>query len=145
MKFNKGQTLIEVLVAFGIAVTLVSVITVTVIFALSSTQFSKNKSLATQYAQEGMEIARRIRDAGKLPRVNKAYCFFKESGKDTLTSRIEEHCVAIEGSSFIREVFIGVEFSGCHPLMEVRVAVFWSDNKCGSSVYCNKTEITSCL
>ncbi|MBI3069818.1 MAG: hypothetical protein HYY87_00750, partial [Candidatus Levybacteria bacterium] len=58
-KVQKGQTLIEVLLALGTAVVVLSATVVAVLSALNNAQFSKNQSLATQYAQEGMEVMRK--------------------------------------------------------------------------------------
>lgn len=62
MKNEQGQSIIEVVVAIAIValvlVALVSAVTV----AIRNATFSKNKSVATKYVNEGMEAVRSIRD-----------------------------------------------------------------------------------
>src|SRR5574342_63826 len=58
----KGQTLIEVLVALAVAVVVVSAITITSISSLSNVQLVKDQDHALKYAQEGIEIVRKIRN-----------------------------------------------------------------------------------
>lgn len=67
MKKQRGQTLLETLLALGVCVIILSAITVIVISSLNSTQFTKRQNLASQYAQEGMEVVRKIRDSGGWP------------------------------------------------------------------------------
>lgn len=143
---EKGQTLIEVLAAFGIAVSLVSVITVTVIFALSTAQSGKNKNLATQYTQQGMELVRRLQDAGELQsKDDGTYCL--NIGRSTLTSKGGlPNCVA-DANSFIREVIISSgASSSCGQARQIKVMLKWSDNKCRQdNLYCHVAETISCL
>lgn len=142
---SKGQTLIEVLAAFGIAVSLVSAITVTVIFALSTTQFGKNKNLATQYAQQGIEVVRRMQDSGQLKDVaDGTQCL--NIGRNILSTKTSVECPA-DASSFVREVTIrSGTGSSCYPSKQIILTLKWSDNKCTQdNLYCHKTEITSCL
>ena len=63
MKYQIGQTLIEVLVALGAAIIVATAITVAIISALNNAQFTKNQNLANQYAGQAMEIVRQLRDS----------------------------------------------------------------------------------
>ncbi len=141
----KGQTLIEVLVAFGVAITIVSAITVSVLFALSNTQFSKNQHLATQYAQQGMEVIRQKRNNGET---------FAETtqclviGTTQITAKTGLWCPAGQNIPFLREVaFSNDSADNCGQTQQVEVAVFWADNKCTSETdpYCHKVHLISCL
>jgi len=59
---SKGQTLVEVLLAVGVA-TLVRIgLTGAVTVSLRNAQFARNQALATKYAQEGIEKVRAYRD-----------------------------------------------------------------------------------
>ena len=60
---EKGQTIIEVLVALGASVAIIAAVTIAVTSALSNSLYNKNQNLATQYAQQGMEIMRQMRDS----------------------------------------------------------------------------------
>lgn len=59
---KKGQTILEVLIALGVGIVILSSIVLVVLVSLSSAKFARDQSLATQYAQEGMEVVRVIRD-----------------------------------------------------------------------------------
>lgn len=61
---SKGQTLIEVLVALGVGVAVLLAVTNAVLSSLTGSDFGRNQSLATQYAQQGMEVVRNIRNSG---------------------------------------------------------------------------------
>ena len=78
---SEGQTLIEVLAAFGVAVVLVSAIAIAVTTGLSNTTFSKNQNLATQHAQEGVELVRQMRnnDYSAFDAFSGNYCLDKNS------------------------------------------------------------------
>jgi type II secretory pathway pseudopilin PulG len=53
---QKGQSLIEALVALGAAVIIVSAITIAVITAVSNSDFAKYQNLATGFAQQGIQF-----------------------------------------------------------------------------------------
>ncbi len=62
LRIEKGQSLIEVVVALGVAVAVLVAITSTVLTSLYNSQFSKNQNLATLYGQQGMEIVRDLKN-----------------------------------------------------------------------------------
>jgi Tfp pilus assembly protein PilV len=62
MKKNRGQTIVEIVVALGVLVLVVlALVSVTTVSARNA-QFARNQALATQYAQEGIERIRNCRD-----------------------------------------------------------------------------------
>ncbi|HUS59771.1 MAG TPA: prepilin-type N-terminal cleavage/methylation domain-containing protein [Nevskiaceae bacterium] len=62
MRREKGQSLIEVLVALAVmAIVILALVRVTTVSIRNAT-FAKNRALATKYAQEGMEKVRAYRD-----------------------------------------------------------------------------------
>lgn len=63
---EKGQTLIEVIVAITAGVLVVAALTFAVIFSLRNAKFSQNQNQATKLAQEGLEKVRSIRDRDSL-------------------------------------------------------------------------------
>lgn len=141
----KGQTLIEALVALGAAVIIVSAITIVVISALNNAQFSKNQNLATQFAQQGMEIMRQKRDSswGTFDELEGDYCLNKESNSLTSYGLGCRQNVDM----FIRKVNIDKSSSDCSLATKVTVTVSWSDNKCTShaNLFCHKVELVSCF
>ncbi len=154
---KKGQTLIEVLVALATSVVIASAIITLAIYSLNNTQFSKAQSLATQYAQEGMEIVRSIRDDDYTtyqnlflasPVTKTIYCL--PVGNTNLVppggTTSCDSTSAVNG--FIREIdlTIGTPLTGCsNSVDEVETTVKWTDGKCSANNYCHKVDLISCL
>lgn len=63
---QSGQSLLEVIIALGIAVAIIISFTSATINAVRNAQFAKNQNQATKLAQETIEIIRTIRDQDKL-------------------------------------------------------------------------------
>lgn len=62
MRINQtGETLIELTMAAGLAVLVVSALTITTIIGLRNSQLSQNQAQATKLAQQGIEQVRAIR------------------------------------------------------------------------------------
>jgi len=59
---NKGQTLVEVIVAVGIIVIVLVAVVAGVVQSVRNTRFAKEQATATRYAQETIEWLRRQRD-----------------------------------------------------------------------------------
>jgi type II secretory pathway pseudopilin PulG len=144
----KGQTLIEMVVALGIACIIIIAITAAVISALSGVQFSKNQNLATQYAQEGMEFMHQLRDADYAAFVaksrNDAYCLGSDRalGADLNTCKTTPNI----GTSLIRTVVI--KDRDCdNNLTKVSVSVSWRDGKCTDPTkpYCHASSLVQCF
>lgn len=60
--FIKGQSLLELVIAIGLVMVIVTGIALTTINGLKNSQFSKNQTQATKLAQEALEQVRTIRD-----------------------------------------------------------------------------------
>lgn len=147
MKNSKGQSLIEVLIAFSVSIVIIAAAVLAILFALSNAQTSKNQNLATQYAQEGIEIVRQKSIAGDLPDNASPKCL------NSLHELVDRHgvCPPISDSiPFLRQVTVRRGSGGdCGGAKMVIVEVFWSDNKCvdpdPNKRYCEKVELVSCL
>jgi Tfp pilus assembly protein PilV len=59
---QKGQSLVEVVVAVAVAIIIVLALVGVTTVSIRNAAAARNQALATQYAQEGMEEARRLRD-----------------------------------------------------------------------------------
>lgn len=159
----RGQTLIEVLIALSIAVVIVAAVAVSVLSALNNAQFTKNQNMATQYAQEGMEIVRNLRnsDWNNFKNLSGLYCLDKNN--PTLFIRdgsVPQGC-SHGGSApqnvdalFVRQV--DIEYSplpGPVPApcssneRKVTVSVSWASGKCTNTnnVYCHSAKVSSCF
>lgn len=62
MKKEKGQSLIEVIIALGVAVLVILALVRVTIIAIRNARYAKNKALATQHAQRVLETIRAYRD-----------------------------------------------------------------------------------
>jgi type II secretory pathway pseudopilin PulG len=62
MKKHSGQTLIEMVVAVGMVSLVLVAIVAGIAISIRNSRFSKNKALATRFAQEGIEKFRFYRD-----------------------------------------------------------------------------------
>lgn len=59
---ERGQTLMEVIVASTVGILVVAALTFAVIFSLRNANLAKNQAQATKLAQEGLEKVRSLRD-----------------------------------------------------------------------------------
>lgn len=62
MRFEKGQSLIEVLVAATVGILVVTALTFATIYSIRNANFAKNSAQVTKLAQEGIEKVRTLRD-----------------------------------------------------------------------------------
>ncbi|HSW47756.1 MAG TPA: prepilin-type N-terminal cleavage/methylation domain-containing protein [Candidatus Saccharimonadales bacterium] len=143
----KGQTLVELLLGISIVGIILSGITVVVVSSLGNASYGKNQSLATQYAQEGAEITRTIRnsDYNGFAGYNSTYCLDK--GAVSLGSPGTCTTPNID-NTFIRSVKIENTASAGRCAANVSratVIVSWKDGQCSTGSYCHKSQIISCL
>lgn len=164
---EKGQSLIEVLIGLAAAVVIVGAITVATISALNNAVYSKNQNLATEYAQQGMETVRNLRDReySLFNELNGEYCLANTCDKiDPTSNNAQDPCgpksiicqqnVGGENAGiFVRQVSVDPNSSYCREstgqttqAIHVTVTVSWFDAKCGSSsVFCHTISLSSCL
>ncbi len=144
-----GQTIIEVVVALGIASIVVTAVTVTLSRSLSTGTQTNNQTLATQYATEGIELVRQIRNNNYtyFAGLSGTYCLAKNSSQLTTSS----DCAGNPNIdlTFIRQVTVtqGTTCGTVTNITKVAVAVTWSSSKCTNTgnVFCHKAESVSCL
>lgn len=132
---KNGQTLIEILIAVAIVVLVLVAVVSRVVEAVSSANFARNQTLATRFAQEGVEWARSQRDtlgwASFSPYIlgTKTYCLpdLSQNFKD-LTAVSCSPGATIPGTIFLREIqFIYTAPGGQEPYVNVKVTVSWQD------------------
>lgn len=154
---ERGQTLIEALVALAVAVMVISAISAAVTTSLSNAQYSKNQNIATHYAEEGMEYMRKLRnqdwnqylanttfnflsDGAGGTNVWAVSCLINSSGGpslDPLTNATGTCGTFDSSNSFIRTVRGEKESTDCGgssgvDIRKIAVTVAWSDSKCNS-------------
>lgn len=135
----------EVLVALAVAVIVITAITLLSITSLSNTQTSKNQEQATKYAQEGMELMRKIRNSNytAFGTYSGTYCLAK--GQSTMGAQMGSCTTPNVDNRFIRSVQVQ-QNAGCGVnLARVVLIVSWNDTKCGTGSYCRKSELVSCF
>ena len=138
----KGQTLIEILLAFALLGIVMTGIVVSVISGLSNANFAKTQTQASQYAQEGIELLQGIRDSdyNSFRNFSGNYCL----GGGATTLGAPSNCSYVNVGNFVRSV--NIEQSACAPnVARATLTVAWSDGKCNSGAYCHKSQLISCL
>src|SRR3989344_3617699 len=63
---DKGQTMIEVIIALTLIILFVSGVVIVELFAVKNADYSRNKSTSTQLARQQLERARVVRDSAGL-------------------------------------------------------------------------------
>lgn len=145
MMNQKGQSLIEAVVALGAAVFIISAIAVVVITSVNNSDFSKYQNLATQYSQQGMEILKQQSqsDWSTFSGLSGTYCL--NQGSTTLTNFFGTICAKNINNFFVRQVVIDQGSLSCNSSTKVSVSVYWSDGKCPINTYCHDVTLDSCL
>lgn len=151
MRNQKGQTLVEALIALGVATIIVSAMAVAAITAVNNADFSKYQNQATHYAQQGMEILRQKSQISWSDFVSHAgtvtWCL--DQNTTTLRDSGAAPCTKNIDNFFVREVEVNLEStsnSPCENNVQANVSVSWTDGKCGSStVYCHNVILNSCI
>lgn len=144
---EKGQTLIEVVIALATSVGVISAIVVAVMSSLNNTEFTKNQNLASAFSQQGMEIVRstaKINWASFLTYNKVYYCLSKNS---TILTAMGSNGCGQNVDIFSRGIEIWKDSSDCQNEVKVISTVSWSDSKCTSAndLFCHKVKINSCL
>lgn len=155
---EKGQSLLEALIALGAATIVMSAIAVAVITSVSNSDFSKYLNQATQYSQQGVEVLKQqsLSDWGTFSGYASGitYCFPEGDGLDD--SNVAP-CSANLGTNnfFLRTAVVTQASSDCpgnpddaaHRGTLVSVATAWSDGKCtnASNHYCHNATFNTCI
>jgi Tfp pilus assembly protein PilV len=160
---QKGQSLVEAVIALGVVTIIVSAMAIAVVSAVSSSDYSKYENQATHSAQQGIEILRQESqsdwagfikplDQGGLyqgghcladpdPDTNKftpeqlANCDLQTSMPNVKPNFIRQFSVTKD----INTACGGDSYYG-------QVAVYWNDGKCqNNDLYCHKVQLDTCL
>ena len=168
MRVQRGQTLIEVLVGLAASAVVMAAITVATITALRNTEYTRTQDLATNYAQQAMEIVRNLQqiDYATFQGLSGTYCFAQSCNEvDASAADIGQSCAQISGSrcpgilnvnsQFIRTITFHVGDSaaascnqtGSTVNIRVDVVVAWNDNRCTdrTNLYCHNVTLSSCF
>lgn len=113
MRNSKGQSLVEVVAGLAVMmIVILSLVAVTTV-AVRNANFSRNQTLATKYAQEGIEEARNLRNT------QAETIFFVDGSCD------QNEVLGL----FTRVRTCSLSVDGDQKTMTVVVVVSWSDDK----------------
>ena len=103
---NKGQGLIEALIALGAAVVIISAITVAVVTAVHNSDFAKYQNLAAGFAQQGIETIKQQSqlDWNATSIYTGSYCLSQGTTSVAPLARNTSCAPMNIGSMFIRQV-----------------------------------------
>ncbi len=145
---QKGQSLLEVMVALAAASMIIAAVVGAVVSALNNEQYGTSQNQATQYAQEGLDIIRNSSQAdwnAFMLQIGE-YCL-NEDG----TVPSSPPCIESIAHS-IREIRIDHNLCGITPYpdpptnAQVASVVKWSDGKCPAGTqYCHQVKLVSCF
>lgn len=155
LKNSKGIILIEAILALAVISIVLTALVTALVSSLNTSTFSREQSVATSYAQEGLEIARNQKDIdfGNFQNLNGAYCLSAADTAvtdDSSTSYSNPNCSEIE-NKFSRIIYVNssgndpVGTSKCENSVYVASVVFWTDSKCSGGAKCHKVELSSCF
>lgn len=134
MKNNSGQSLFEIIIALAVATMIIVAIVTLAANSISNSIFSKNRSLATRFAQEATEWLRSQRDMSwdNLSTLadGSTYCLQDISSLGSLQLGSCSGSKFVTGSTNIkREVILESGTSGGKNIINVEIKVYWSDGK----------------
>lgn len=156
LKMQKGMALLEVVLALGLMMIILTALVNVVLTSLNNAQYSKNLNIASQYAEEGMEMIREVKEDSwttlngyevspatyclnsDLPLVERTGVGF---GCPDSTQNID--------SFFVRKVKFEKPSSGdcVNPAILATVSVAWSSGKCpqATDLFCHSAKTVSCF
>jgi len=127
MKFSKGQSLFEVVIALAVVTVIIVALVILSTSSIRNSSFSRNRSLATRHSQELAEWLRGERDADWDIFLSRAltfrYCLNELSWNSAVIGTCSQGDT-ITGTSLQREVVFNIVDPAN---IEVEVAVYWKD------------------
>lgn len=139
---SEGQSIIEALVALSSILISLAAISVAIITSVNNTQFIKDQSIASKYAQQGMEYIKYIRN-------NDPATFFSYNGIKCMNqddSFLNTSCSSANiAGAYKREAEFSQNDSQCVAATKVTVTVYWTSTKCQSGSFCHSSSLISCF
>lgn len=141
---ERGQTIIEATIALASILLTLAAIAVAISTGVSNSQFIKQQSQASKYAQDGMEQLRYIRNTNPTT-------FFAQEGIYCMnedSSLVTGSCTTVNiANTFKREAEFAQDSSvECGNSTKVIVSVYWASGKCDqANTFCRKSQLVSCF
>lgn len=163
MKKQKGQTLIEALVALTIIVTVIAAISIVIVASLYNSQYVRDQNIANKYSQQGMEFVRGLQQRNITEFAafsGSGYCI--NSSGDGISDSTDPFCDINNANvgNMNRVINFEKDESTCNPtpippgffgantpkLSKVTVITSWTTSKCsGGTTFCHTVTVESCL
>lgn len=175
LTFNKGQTLIEMMVAFSALVIILTAAVTAIVASVNNATFTKNQNIANKIGQEGIENVRNSIKSNFVDldtRADGIYCM-----PTTLAAMIGGACnIALpsnliddSGSTFVRQISllttsgtagscptcarcsaVATDPATGNPVeyfgREITVTVKWGSGKCPvANPYCHSADFVTCF
>jgi len=161
-KYNeKGQTLIEVIVAIVLCSLILVGVTKLIASSFTNVDFSENQVNASSYAQQGMAYIGNLHDTDYATfsgDIGKKFClddntppdFTQDNGSTDCVSGLHPNITTANGAKYIRSIDL-VSGGSCSGNTQVTVTVQWNDKDCCpinsptcSNQYCHNSQLVSC-
>lgn len=155
-----GDVLVEAVLAIAITGIVVTGIVVALANSVSHSNFTRNQNLASNYAQEGLDVARNMKENSftSLSSLgDRSYCL-EEGESSIFTPEPAGGCGENVDGLFHRSIYInsrGYDERGATPGLACDVGdgssvfvasiVKWTDTRCQSGSICHKVELNSCF
>jgi type II secretory pathway pseudopilin PulG len=156
MKNQKGETLIEAILALTMVIVIITGVVTAVIAALNGASSNKNQTTALNFAQEGMDELRDDKSSN-FTAFSAAYsapgyyCFGQDNTPTGVSNCPDTGSNIGSGNLFVRKVYVDLTGHSpdgalkCNSGVYVISLVSWSDGKCSPDVDCHKVGIDSCF
>lgn len=160
MHIQKGQSLIELIVAVGFAVVILSFIVTSIVRGMSLAVQTERASQASSYAKQGIEVLHQMRDrswtsfnsfSGNYCMVNTCTTLTSSAGSCGPTgATCNTSFGTVASGQFRRHVALLRNATSCgstalQPITRATVTVTWNDNTCLSGAFCRAVTQVSCL
>src|SRR3989338_6343565 len=121
IKDQRGQTIVEATIALASILLALTAISIAVMTSLNNSSFIKDQTLASKYAQQGMEHMRYLRNIDPV-------------SFEAMESQI--YCMNPPDNSLVPGQCSGVNIA----------TVYWASSKCDAADrFCHKSQLISCF
>lgn len=162
----KGQTIVEVVVALAAGIVVLSALTLMMLSSLNNASEGSSRTIAIQYAQDGLETLRNFKDNNWSRLVvlsnNSTNSYCMASTCTYVTTTVGSKCGPVVSTcglnidnSFSRKVDLKPDDPKCIPQNPIAgknyiraiMTVSYGDGKCTSSSnpYCHNVQVESCF
>jgi len=150
---NRGQTIIEAAVALSVVVLTLSAITLAIITSVNNSQFIKDQSLSSKYAEQGMEYIKYMRNNDPVNFSTYAGVHCMNQDNSFLSTSCSVVNIPAAAPVYKREAEFSANDSQCAQDStsgaygtKVTVTVYFTSTKCPlSNTYCHSSSLISCF